>query len=253
MTTQRKAAPLVRQHERRPVTTIAGKEPIAMTIQQIIQTELTLSERERLDRDVELLKHLGAGAHLDEWLSLYDGLAIRRRLAMRIAHANRPEGKGYALAMSQLYTDAGVNVKDKALMTSLGAVLWIGDKPEHVTILREMREAMTPGERSRLNSPISARQRVEKVLKERERGTEEQVKDSPVTMLRRRVAELERALAEEQAKLAKYDGGSLFDLKNDSADDIVSAMLTNISTHKADAIAKGLADGVKRKRQRPAG
>jgi hypothetical protein len=94
---------------------------------------------------------------------------------------------------------------------------------------------------------------VEKVLKARERGTEEQVKDSPVTMLRRRVAELERALAEEQAKLAKHDGGSLFDLKNDSADDIVSAMLTNISTHKADAIAKGLADGVKRKRQRPAG
>ena len=39
-----------------------------------------------------------------------------------------------------------------------------------MTILREIRHTMTVGERARLNSPISARQRVEKVLKARESG-----------------------------------------------------------------------------------
>jgi len=249
----RKAAPLVQQHKRRLITTNAGKAPFAMTIEQIKQTDLTVSEREVLDRDVELLRRLGAGAHLDEWLSLYDGLAIRRRLAMRIAFTNRPEGKGYALAMSQLYSEAGVNVKDKAMMTSLGAVLWLGDNPEHVSILREIRESMTPGERSRLNSPISARQRVEKMLKARKSGTEDKQKDSPVTLLKRKVAELERELADFQRR---RDDGSLFDLKADKVEDIADAIAGNISEGKAAALAKAIPEAIKerkRKQQRPAG
>jgi len=39
---------------------------------------------------------MGSGAHLDDWLAYGPGLLIRRRLAMRIAYVNRPEGKGYA-------------------------------------------------------------------------------------------------------------------------------------------------------------
>ena len=39
-----------------------------------------------------------------------------------------------------------------------------------MSILREMRDTMSVGERARLNSPISARQRIEKVLKARERN-----------------------------------------------------------------------------------
>jgi hypothetical protein len=47
--------------------------------------------------------------------------------------------------------------------------------------------------------------------------------------------------------------GSLFDLKNDSADDIVVAIVGNVKPHKADAIAKGLLAQLKHKQQRPAG
>jgi hypothetical protein len=112
---------------------------------------------------------------------------------------------------------------------------------------------MTPGERARLNSPISARQRVEKVLKARERGTEERQKDSPVTLLKRKVAELERELAMTREKLARKEEGSLFDLKNDSTEDIAGAIVANISAHKAEAIGHALVKGVKRKQQRPAG
>jgi hypothetical protein len=45
---------------------------------------------------------MGSGAHLNEWLAFYDGLAIRRRLAMKLAHTQFPEGKRYAEQFSKL-------------------------------------------------------------------------------------------------------------------------------------------------------
>ena len=95
---------------------------------------------------------MGGGAHLDDWLAYQPRLMIRRRLAMRIAFVNRPEGKGYAQAFAQLMKSDGLDHMDK---TSISAVLWLGDEPERMQMLRELREAMTPGRRSRLNSPIT--------------------------------------------------------------------------------------------------
>src|SRR5437867_1937423 len=94
MMTRRKAAPLVRKHKRRPATTIA--EPIAMTIEQIKQTDLTIGERDRLDRDVELIKRLGAGAHLDEWLARYDGAPAGRKAAQGARARHRGTTEGFA-------------------------------------------------------------------------------------------------------------------------------------------------------------
>ena len=222
-----------------------------MTIEDIKQTELTSSEREVLANDRVRWKRMGAGAHLDEWLAYGPGLMIRRRLAMRLAFVNRPEGKGYTAAFKQLVEADGLHTMDK---TSITAVLSLHDNPEHMTILREIREALSPGERSRLNSPISARQRVEKVLKARVGGTEENLRTSPLSLLKQKVAEQDRQIAhmQEQLAAAEHDG-SLFDLKRDSTDDIVAAIGANVSVHKVEAIAKGLTELVKRKRQRPAG
>jgi hypothetical protein len=64
---------------------------------------------------------------------------------------------------------------------------------------------------------------------------------------------LERELKEAREKLARKDDGSLFDLKNDSADAIIATTLAHVTTHKAEAIAKGLLEGIKKKRARPAG
>src|SRR5262249_445475 len=199
---------------------------------------------------------LGGGAHLDEWFEFYPGLEIRRRLAMRIAFTNRPEGKAYVQALNQLYTADGFDVTDKALMNAFTAVLWLGDEhnAERMTILRELRAGMTPGEHSRLNSPKSARHRVEQELKARARGdaaAPERV--SPLAMAKRRIAQLEHELAQAHAKLARKEDGSLFDLQNDTAADIVTTMVANITTHKAEAIGKGLIECAKRKQQRPAG
>jgi hypothetical protein len=245
----RKAMPPVRQHQRHPITTTAGS--IAMTIEQIKQSELTIGEREVLERDRERYKKLGAGAHLDEWLEFYPGLDIRRRLAMRMAHTNQPQGKGYVMALNQLYEDDGFNVNDKTYMKALTDVLWLGDEPERMTVLREIREGMTPGQRSRLNSPIAARQRVKAIIEARKSGREEKVKDSPTALHKQRIVELERENATLRNKLART--GSLFDLNLDTPDKVADAIVANVTDYRVGALIKALTEQRKRKRQKPAG
>ena len=69
------------------------------------------------------------------------------------------------------------------------AVLWICDIPEHKQILQEILDALSPGQRSRLNTPIAARQRIKTVLDAREHGTEEKVKEAPLTLAKQQLAE----------------------------------------------------------------
>jgi hypothetical protein len=173
---------------------------------------------------------------------------------MRLAHTNKPEGRGYNIEFGRLMLHDGLNWKDGTVKNSMGAVLWLNDDPERLIILREIRESMTPGERARLNSPISARQRVEKVIKARGGGAEETVRFSPVSNLKREIAEKDRAIAhlEERLAAAEARDGSLFDLKRDSADEIVRAVLANVSEYKARTIANGILSSIKGK-ARPAG
>jgi len=224
-----------------------------MSIDSIEASELTASERQVLADDRARWKRMGGGAHLDDWLAYAPGLQIRRRLAMLLAFTNRPEGKGYSAAFGQLMRrHDGLDWDDKSVKNSMGAVLWLNDDAQRLTVLREIRGTMKPGERARLNSPISARQRVEKVIAARASGSEDTLRTSPLTNLKRDKAELERELAETQAKLARALDGSLFDLKHDSADDIVKAVVANVTEHKAKAIATGILAAFKAKRT-PAG
>jgi hypothetical protein len=113
---------------------------------------------------------------------------------------------------------------------------------------------MKPGERARLNSPISARQRVEKILKARAKGADAEAKDkeSPVAKLKAQIAERDREIA----KLRTRSDGSLFDLKADDVKSIAEAIAANISEGKASALASAISLAVKerkRKRQSPAG
>ncbi len=85
-----------------------------MTIDSIAQTELTASERDVLAQDRERWSRLGAGAHLDDWLSFGPGLMIRRRLAMRIAHTNKPEGRGYVTVTVLREIREGMKIGDRA-------------------------------------------------------------------------------------------------------------------------------------------
>jgi hypothetical protein len=231
-----------------------------MTTESIKQTELTQSERDVLRADTERWRNMGSGGHLDDWLAYYPGLDIRRRLAMKLAFTNRPEGKGYVLNFNQLMRDDGFDTNDKTNMSHMSAVLWLRDNPEHEKVLREIREAMSPGQRSRLNTPIAARQRVKAELERREKerhGTvdEMEARSSPLAIYKKQIAEQNRKIAhlEEQLAAAENDT-SLFDLKRSSADEIVRVMTdpTAISQHKATTIAKGILAAFKT-RQKPAG
>lgn len=113
---------------------------------------------------------------------------------------------------------------------------------------------MTPGERARLNSPITARQRVEKVLKAREGGTEEKMRASPVTQWKDKVAALERenALLKSKLEAAEKRDGSLFDLQQDTVADIASTIVRRVTELKAHRIAKAIQDELKAKKL-PAG
>jgi len=92
-------------------------------------------------------------------------------------------------------------------MTTRTAVTWLDDDLKRMTILCEIRDNKSPGERSRLNSPISARQRVERVLKARTGGTEEKLRDVPVAILKQQKLELARQLAHAEERLAAADAG----------------------------------------------
>jgi hypothetical protein len=171
---------------------------------------------------------------------------------MKIAHTNEPKGRGFNEAYSGLLLADGINIHDKSAMTAFTAVQWLWDKPERMEILREIRDAMTPGERARLNSPISARQRVEKLLQARAKGTEEKLRESPVKALRKQIADLERRNAELEAKLARHDG-SKFDLGLDTATDIGRTLADNVSESKAAAIFKAARERYKQRKQKPPG
>jgi hypothetical protein len=225
--------------------TMSNEKPLA----DIRQRELTASQRTVLAEDCERWKRLGAWQHLDDWLAFGPGLMIRRTLAMRIVFVNKPEGRGYAEAFGQLMKQDGLDTMDKY---TISAVLWLHDDPERMTLLREIRDSMTAGERSRLNSPISARQRVEKVLKARN-GNGEAAPSSPVTRYKQRIAEQDREIAALKDRLARAQGnGSLFDLKLDTVDNIAAAIVEHLAPTRSENIANAIKAKLKAK-VKPAG
>jgi hypothetical protein len=248
-----------------------------MMIENIEENELTASERGVLATDRERWKQsLSAGTHLDEWLAFGNGLMIRRRMAMRVAYVNRPQGRGYVEAFNRImvkdgfYQDKPEDPEQEArTRTAFTAVLWLHDQLDRLQILRELRGAMSPGERARLNSPISARQYVEREFARREAEARKQsgdaeteasvtpaAKESKLAKLERRNAELERQLAEANAKLARTDAGSLFDLSEPVAV-IAPVFEDEWSPKKLRELSKASAEAARRKeqrlRQKPAG
>ena len=96
--------------------------------------------------------------------------------------------------------------------------------------------------------PIAARQRVLAVFKARAGGAEENLKTSPLALLKAK----EHKIAHLEEQLAAADAGSLFDLKHDSADNIARAIADSISETKFRNIVKAATAHYKAK-QRPAG
>jgi hypothetical protein len=130
------------------------------------RTDLTDAERAILVDDRKRMAKLGTGTQLDEWLAFGPGLMIRRRIAMRIAQTNEPIGRRYTdayvaqMTLDGLYDPTTTNV----MKTTFTKVLRLYEEPRALDILAEIRRDMTPGQLARFNSPITAWQKVDKVL-----------------------------------------------------------------------------------------
>jgi hypothetical protein len=139
-----------------------------MTLESIVQSELTAEEREGLEQDRLRWRAMGAGAHLDAWLKFGPGLLALRRVAMRLVHANAPKGKRYNKQFTELLQHFGLHT-----MPATTALLWLHEDEQRLAVLAEVRAALTtPGERARFNSPITAKQHVVKRLEARARAEE---------------------------------------------------------------------------------
>jgi hypothetical protein len=143
-----------------------------MSTKSLLRADLVAKDRKTLAEDRKRMERLGKGGQLDDWLAFGPGLLIRRRLAKNIAglaETDPAKGRRYSRAfkeqmeMDGLY-DRTTNAKSDVMKSTFTAVLWFYDdeklEERRREILEEIRRNMTPGQRARFNSPISAQQRV---------------------------------------------------------------------------------------------
>jgi hypothetical protein len=236
-----------------------------MSLEAII-AEIPAELRVRLERDAERAKHMVGGGHLQDWLDYEVSLWGIRSEAMRLATTNEPRGRGYNEAVGQLMRHYGLDKLDGGCVS---AVLWLTDPKDKYQegerwltrkeILDGILKHLTPGQRSRLASPISARQRVQKKIDTlaaaAEAGGADALDEKPLSKLKQVEQALAKALQDKyhlEEQLKRRDDGSLFDLKRDSADNIGRTMADNVSEGKFNSIVKAGRERYKAK-QKPAG
>jgi hypothetical protein len=134
---------------------------------------LTQSERDILRQNEERWVQMGEKArHLRDWLAYGPGLLILRKLAMQESQATKPIGAAYSHAFSLRLKRSGLDTMPDGYVSN---ILYFANDPtgEHMAALEEILAKMTSAERSKLTSPITARQRVDNLLKERQRAEQE--------------------------------------------------------------------------------
>jgi hypothetical protein len=164
-----------------------------MSTKSALRADLDAEDRKTLAEDRKRMERLSKGSQLDDWLAFGPGLLIRRRLAKNIAglaETDLAKGHRYSRAFKEQMEMDGLydrTTKSDVMKSTLTAVLWFYDdeklEERRREVLEEIRRNMTPGQRARFNSPISAQQRVLDEL--RTRGL------APAKKPRARIVELE--------------------------------------------------------------
>jgi len=141
-----------------------------MSTKSALRADLDAEDRKTLAEDRKRMERLGKGSQLDDWLAFGPGLLIRRRLAKNIAglaETDPAKGHRYSRAFKEQMEMDGLydrTTKSDVMKSTFTAVLWFYDdeklEERRREILEEIRRNMTPGQRARFNSPISAQQRV---------------------------------------------------------------------------------------------
>jgi hypothetical protein len=166
---------------------------------------------------------LVAGATWNDWVTVGRALQIGRTEALREAHTNKPEGRGYAAAFSRWLTTAKL---DKAADKPTRARLL--DLLDHLQEVEKWRAILTVNRRLELNHPRTVWQQWQKskIVPDPDKPRP----PSPVARLKQSVADLEQ----ENHRL-KEAGGNLFTSK-DSARDVVGVLRSMFSESKLGEI-----------------
>jgi hypothetical protein len=121
---------------------------------------------------------------------------------------------------------------------------------EHLPDILEMRVGWTPTERAKINHPTSMAQRLREFLN-RAPAEAPRRNVSPMALLKDKNEQLQRVNLDLSERLASAEardaGGSLFDLKRDTAEDIARTIADTISEGKWKAIRKAADDRYKAK------
>jgi hypothetical protein len=216
-----------------------------------LERMLNPTELAQLERDAEMWRKLGSGAHLDEILGMSESFwKLRTVTALRV---NADKGRRFNTAYSKVLTTHFPHFPDGWITD----VLWLTNRafPERMETLVKIREDMTPGERARLNAPGSARQRVRLAMEAADAkqaakaGVEIKKKPTPVQAR----DEIIRKLNEKVAQLERRTDGSLFDLKHDTSEAISTVIASTISESRWRDIVKRTNAAFKKRQQAPGG
>jgi hypothetical protein len=178
-----------------------------MRTKSALRADLDAEDRKTPAEDRRRMERLGKGSQLDDWLAFGPGLLIRRRLAKNIAglaETDRAKGHRYSRAFKEQMEMDGLydrTTKSDVMKSTFTAVLWFYDdeklEERRKEILEEIRHNMTPGQRARFNSPISAQQRVLDELRTRGLAPAKKLRAQPANDLDQanaRIVELEEEL-----------------------------------------------------------
>ncbi len=208
-------------------------------------------ERDVVARGIEAWTRHKKDNTWNGWMEVGETLDVGRRVAMRQAFTNQPKGKGYNDAYGRWLRENGFIIdgnKDESLHETTRARLL--SCVENRGAIEAWRATLPLRERMRLNHPESVWKKWSAY--EKAKAVDPDVPGKPKKPgLKEEVVALQEENDALNAKLRKMEAaaskGSLLE-PSDNAKNIARVLIENLSTTKADEVAKVLAGLVKERR-----
>ena len=190
------------------------------------------ARKEKLAEEAE--ERIRRGAHWADWTYVADGFAVGRAKAMRAAGTNQPYGKAYTRAFGDWLAERPWT---KHIDTGTRSVLlWVAD---HRSEVEAWRETLAQNERAKLNHPAALKRRYDAAHKvahadpnapKKETGREALVRENED--LWTKVKKLEHQV--------ESGGGSLFDLRRDSIELIVTVIAGTVPLGRFESLQRAM-------------
>ena len=200
------------------------------------------ARKEKLAEEAE--DRIRRGAHWTDWMYVADGFAVGRAKAMRAAGTNQPYGKAYTRAFGDWMRERPWAREERIDKGTRSNLLWAAD---HRSEIEAWREALTQGERAKMNHPTTLKRRFEAAHKVTAVDPNAPKKETTRESLVRENEDLWAENAKLKRRVESGDG-SLFDLRRDSIDAIVNVIAGNVPLGRFQSLQRSMTeklDGLK--------